>query len=183
MESINDDSYRELLKVHEGTFWMYFKSKPLCEIKLYDALMEQNIPCYLPLIKKTTEYSHWIRTRMVPMFGGGYVFASVARSGFDLARINRHLAKVFYLSEYDADSLLKDLLTVRKYEILAQTHKVEVMTDLTVSDPVVIKKGYFKGEVGEIKRFKNHETVIVQLTSIPLAMVVELPVDFVIKNK
>lgn len=100
-------------------------------------------------------------------------------NGFDLARINRNLLKIFYLSEYDSENLLKDLKTVRKYELLAQTHKVEVMTDLQVNDPVVITKGYLKGEAAQIKRFKNHETVIVQLTAIPVAMMVELPVDFV----
>lgn len=44
---------------------------------------------------------------------------------------------------------------------------------------VVITKGYLKGEVAQIKRFKNHETVVVQLAAIPVVMTVELPVDFV----
>ena len=160
-EHLDDDIYSDLLRVHEGSAWMYFKSKSLCEIKLYEALKAQNVICYLPLIKKTTEYQHRIYTRMVPMFGGGYVFASIVRHGFDLTRINRNLLKV------------------RKYEILAQTHKVEVMTNLQINDPVVITKGYLKGEVAQIKRFKNHETVVVQLAAIPVVMTVELPVDFV----
>ena len=92
---------------------------------------------------------------------------------------NSGLLKVFYLNDYDSASLLKDLRTVRKYEILAQTHKVEVMTNLQINDPVVITKGYLKGEVAQIKRFKNHETVVVQLAAIPVVMTVELPVDFV----
>ncbi len=180
MEECSEDNiYTDLLRIHEGSSWMYFKSKPLCEIKLYEALKAQNVICYLPLVKKTTEYQHRIYTRMVPMFGGGYVFASTSRNGFDLARINRNLLKIFYLSEYDSENLLKDLKTVRKYELLAQTHKVEVMTNLQVKEPVVITKGYLKGETAQIKRFKNHETVIVQLTAIPVAMMVELPVDFV----
>ena len=178
-EHLDDDIYSDLLRVHEGSAWMYFKSKSLCEIKLYEALKAQNVICYLPLIKKTTEYQHRIYTRMVPMFGEGYVFASIVRHGFDLTRINRNLLKVFYLNDYDSASLLKDLRTVRKYEILAQTHKVEVMTNLQINDPVVITKGYLKGEVAQIKRFKNHETVVVQLAAIPVVMTVELPVDFV----
>ena len=90
-ECTEDNIYTDLLRIHEGSSWMYFKSKPLCEIKLYEALKAQNVICYLPLVKKTTEYQHRIYTRMVPMFGGGYVFASTSRNGFDLARINRNL--------------------------------------------------------------------------------------------
>lgn len=57
-EHLDDDIYSDLLRVHEGSAWMYFKSKSLCEIKLYEALKAQNVICYLPLIKKTTEYQH-----------------------------------------------------------------------------------------------------------------------------
>ena len=161
---------------------MYFKSKPLCEIKLYEALQAQNIPCYLPLIKKTTEYSHRIHTRMVPMLGGGYVFASTVPRGFDLARINRTLQKVFFLNEYESKLLLRDLKIVRKYEMLALSHKVEVVMNIKISDPVIITHGYFKGELGQVKRLKNKETVVIQLTSIPMSLTVELPVDFVAKE-
>ena len=105
-EHLDDDIYSDLLRVHEGSAWMYFKSKSLCEIKLYEALKAQNVICYLPLIKKTTEYQHRIYTRMVPMFGGGYVFASIVRHGFDLTRINRNLLKVFYLNDHTCPNKL-----------------------------------------------------------------------------
>ena len=49
-EHLDDDIYSDLLRVHEGSAWMYFKSKSLCEIKLYEALKAQNVICYLPLI-------------------------------------------------------------------------------------------------------------------------------------
>ena len=176
------DDCNGMLRVHEGTLWMFFKSKVRCELKLYEALQTQNIPCYLPLLQKTTEYSRRIYTRTVPMLGGGYVFASTVPRGYNLIPLNRYLFKAYYLDDYDAKRLLKDLLTVRKYEILAKTHKVEVMTDLKVNDPVQITHGYFKGEMAQVLRFKDHETVIVQLTQLPMTISVELPVDFVIRG-
>ncbi len=182
MEDNKENLLEELLKVHEGTSWMYFVSQPRCEIKLYEALQKQNTICYLPLVKKETEYSHRIYTRMVPMFGGGYVFASINRNSFDYRGVSKYLRKTFTLMEHESIGLLKDLQTVRKFELLAKTHKVEVMTDLKVSDLVVITKGYFKGETAQIKRFKSHDNVTVVLTSLPVALMVELPVDFVNKE-
>lgn len=173
---------RDVLRVHDGTSWMYFVSKPLCEIKLCEALKRQGVVCYLPLVKKTTEYSRRTYTRMVPMFGGGYVFASTVRQGFDISLLNRNLLKVYYLSETEAVSLLKDLQTVRKYEMLALSHKVEVLTDWKINDTVVIKKGLLKGETAEIQRFKSYDKVVVRLNAIPVSLVAELPVDFLAKE-
>ena len=64
---------------------MYFTAKPRCEKTLYGALRSQGVPCYLPMIRKTTEYTHRIYTRMVPMFPG-YVFASTTSQSFDPAK-------------------------------------------------------------------------------------------------
>ncbi len=57
------------------------------------------------------------------------------------------------------------------------------MTDLRVSGSVVIAKVYFKGETARMKYLKIHETIIVRLTTIPLTMVVELPIDFAVGNQ
>lgn len=159
---------------------MYFTAKPQCEVKLYDALRMQNIPCYLPFVKKTTEYSHRIYTRMVPMFRG-YVFASTKPQGFDIEKINSVLGRVYFLNKYESETLLRDLLIVRKYEILAKNHKVS-LTDFKVNDALIITRGYFKGERAVIKHFKNHDEVIVQLSSIPIGFTVQLPVDFLSKD-
>ena len=172
-----------ILKVYSDSAWMYFKSKPLCEQKLYNALKQQQIPCYLPMVRKTTAYARWTNTRMVPMFGGGYVFASVAPHGYDLVGINRYLTKVYYLSEGDSAALLKDLLVVRKYEILAQKHKVEVLPDMRIGETVVITGGCFKGEAGRIERFENHDSVTIRLHTLAAAMKVDLPIDFVMKEE
>ncbi len=161
---------------------MYFVSQPRCEIKLYDTLKKLDIICYLPLVKKKTEYSRRIYTRMVPMFGGGYVFASIDSSNFDFRAVSKYLRRAFNLTPYESADLLKDLQTVRKFEVLAQTHKVEIMTDLKINDSVVITRGYFKGETAQIKRFENHDNVTVALTSLPMTLMVELPVDFVNKE-
>ncbi len=172
-----------ILKVYSDSAWMYFKSKPLCEQKLYDALKQQQIPCYLPMVRKTTAYARWTNTRMVPMFGGGYVFASVAPHGYDMVGINRYLTKVYYLSEGDSEALLKDLLVVRKYEILAQKHKVEVLPNMRIGETVVITGGCFKGETGRIERFENHDSVTIRLHTLAAAMKVDLPIDFVMKEE
>lgn len=176
-----DDELADLLRQYEGTSWMYFTSKPRTEKKLYEALKAQNIPCYLPLLQKTTEYARRIYTRTVPMFPG-YVFASTCSRGFDIGRLNSALLRVHFLPEVDAANLLSDLKTVRKFEILAKSNRVEVRPDIAEGTPVVINKGYFKGERGVVEKLINHETVEIYLNSVQMALRIELPLDFVGKN-
>lgn len=159
---------------------MYFTAKPRCEKTLYEALRRQGIPCYLPMIRKTTEYTHRIYTRMIPMFPG-YVFASTTPREVDLSRINSVLNRVFFLNSYDSEKLLKDLQTVHKYELLAQKRKVDVLS-LALKDPVLITHGFFKGERAVIQHFNDHDEVTVQLDAIPYSLNVCIPLDFITKE-
>lgn len=177
-DHLENDEYADLLKQHDGTHWMYFTSKPRCEKKLHEALRRQGVPSYLPLVEKTTEYSHRVYTRMVPMFCG-YVFASTCPGGFDITKINSSLLHIHYLDEINANCLLRDLITVRKVELLAKDHKVEVITKLKIEMPVIINRGYFKGEYGRIQHFVNHDEVMIRLTSLSMVISIQLPVDFV----
>jgi len=157
---------------------MYFTAKPRCEIRLYRALCEQNVVSYLPMIKKTTEYSHRIYTRMVSMFPG-YVFASTCRMGFDISKLDKYLGRCYFLDDRMSADLLRDLISIRKYELLAQNHKVEVLLNVSVGDSVLITHGYFEGERAIIERIdEGHERVVVALTSLPMGISVELPTDF-----
>lgn len=177
----NDDELSNVLCPHDGTFWMYFTSRPRQEKKLYQALLSQAIPCYLPQVKKTTEYAHRVYSRMVPMFSG-YVFASTCPQGFDIVKLNSSLLKVHFLSEAAAAELLHDLKTVRKYEILAKEHKVAVYPPMTPGTAIQVTKGYFKGEYAVVQKMINHETVSIYLSSLQMTLSVELPVDFVERN-
>ena len=177
----SDDELSNVLCRHNGTFWMYFTSRPRQEKKLYQALLTQAIPCYLPLVKRTTEYAHRIYSRMVPMFPG-YVFASTCPQGFDIVKLNSSLLKVHFLSETAAAELLHDLKTVRKYEILAKEHKVAVYPPMAPATAVQVTRGYVKGEYAVVQKMINHETVSVYLPSIQMTLSVELPVDFVERN-
>ena len=45
MEQTETVDYNDLLRVHEGSQWTFFTSKPHQEMNLYEALRRQNIPC------------------------------------------------------------------------------------------------------------------------------------------
>ena len=174
---------KRILTACEGTKWMYFASKPRCEVSLFKSLSAQKILCYLPMVKKTTEYSRRVYTRMTPMFPG-YVFASVRREDFDIAKVGRYVSRCYFLDDGQSDCLLRDLITVQKYETLAQKHKIQVLVNVDVGESVVITKGYFKGENAIIRRVNaNHDEVIVQLMTLPMAISVQLPVDFLSKEE
>ncbi len=177
---ITSIDHESLLTAHEGSSWMYFTAKPRCEKALYGALRSQGVPCYLPMIRKTTEYTHRIYTRMVPMFPG-YVFASTTSQSFDLRKINSFLNRVFFLSPHDSEKLLKDLRTVHKYELLAQKRKVDVL-NIALKDPVLITHGIFKGERAVIQHFNDHDEVTIQLDAVPYSLNVCMPLDFVTKE-
>jgi len=181
---INDentpDEYGLILREHPDTMWMYFTAKPRCELNLQEVLRRQSIPCYVPMIRKVTTYSRSTYTRMLPMFPG-YVFASTSKMGYDLVMMNSFLRRVYHLDAINAKKLLKDLITVRKFELLATEHKVEVRPELKVKTPILITKGYFKGEYATITRFTKHDEVEVLLTSLQMAISAQVPLDFVEK--
>lgn len=172
-----DVDYDSLLVHHEGSQWMYFTSKPQCEMSLYKTLRALEIPCYLPCVRKTTEYSHRVYTRVVPMFKG-YVFASTVRGGFDMAKINSVVRRCCFLDPWQSDSLLNDLICVRKYEVLAQKHKVNVLKSMKPGMTVLISHGCFKGEYAMVTRINNHDEITVQLSALPMALSVQMPIDF-----
>lgn len=177
-----DSEVIEILKKYDDSDWMFFQSKPRLEKKLFEALRAQEIPCYLPMLKQTTEYAHRIYTRLVPMFSG-YVFASTRPQGFDPARLNSYLRKANFLPPPLAEELLRDLKTVSKYEKLAAERKVCVLRDIPPGTPVSIRKGYFKGERAVVHRRMNQETICVHLSSLQMSLSVELPIDFIEKTQ
>lgn len=158
--------------------WMFLQSKPRLEKKLFEALKAQGIPCYLPMLKQTTEYARRIYSRMTPMFPG-YVFASAKPGDLDVARLNSFLRKISFLPPTLSEELLRDLKTVRKYELLAEERRITVSDEMPPGTPVLIRKGWFKGETAVVHRRKNYETVSVHLRSLQMSLSVELPVDFV----
>ncbi len=178
MDNPVDDEFKKILTVHPGTSWMYFVSKPRRERMLFESLREQNVPAYLPLQQKTTEYSRRVYNRWLPMFSG-YVFASTCRQGFDIGKLNPSLLKVNFLSEPQGAELLEDLKIVRKFEVLSRQHKVEVCPRLAPGTPVLIRKGEFKGDYAIVERKKNGKSVIVNLHWVEMSLHVELPVDWV----
>lgn len=177
-KSAGHDDILEMLRPHDGTLWMYFISKPRCEKRLYEALKAQNIACYLPMITKTTHYSQRIYTREVAMFPN-YVFASTCSMGFDIAKLNSSLLKVCFLPESLAAELLADLQIVRKYELLAKTHKVDISPEIVEGSSVMIKKGNFKGDYAIVEKRKNSKLIIVNLHSVEMSLHVEVPIDWV----
>ena len=177
MNTTDDDEILKMLCPYEDTQWMYFVSKPRCERKLYKGLCEQGIPAYLPLFFKTTEYSHRVYKRQVPMFPG-YVFASTCSQGFNIQRINAALLKVRFLPDPLGEALLNELRIVRKFEILSKNHKLEIKPDIVKDTPVLIQQGAFKGDYAIVEKRKNAETVIVNIQSVQMSLHIELPVDW-----
>lgn len=172
------DNIEEILKKHPETLWTYFRSKPSMEIKLYEALKAQGVPCYLPMIQKTTEYAYQIKRTWHPMFAS-YVFASSRQGAFDAALLNKYKLRYEFLSEWEADKLLADLKIVRKYEILGKTHKITVNERIKKGTPVLIKKGYFKGDNGFVVKHKNSMTVTINLQWQDMSLEVDVPTDFI----
>ena len=171
------DPILEMLHPYPDAAWMYFVSRPRCEKKLAERLAAQSIPVYLPTLEKVTEYSHRVYRRRMPMFTG-YVFAATAPQGFDLRLVDAALLKVNFLSPPLSELLMNDLRSVRKFELLAAEHKVEVKPEIVPGMAVEISHGVFKGERAVVKRRKNSETVIVNLKSLNMALELELPLEW-----
>lgn len=161
------------LAAHPGKLWMFFISKPRHEKKLFELLQGSGIPSYLPLIRRLYIYHNCKNIRHVPMFPG-YVFACTGPDEHNLRTLGSTVLRAYPLDEAAADQLLSELKIVRQFELLSESHEIDVAPDMMPGTPVLISRGVFQGTYAIVQKKKSNYRITVNLKGLSYAASVEL---------
>lgn len=158
--SISDDDF--MINQIADHRWYPIYCRPNKEYKMLKYAISQNIPCYLPEVKrqKPTRGQH-IAT-LVPLFIG-YVFLALTRQMSWIIKKSQYCIRVLPVDSNNEQVLIKDLNIVRKFELLAKKQKVEIRSDFSPGKRVVITAGCLKGCEGVIICRKSGHEIIVNL--------------------
>lgn len=134
---------------------------PLHEFRFQEYCNDQGIVCYLPLKRvwkvenhnrngKSYQYSKEV---LRPMFAS-YVFAKLTKE----QKSNLHLSKSVLrtIPVPKADTLLRDITTIRKVELIGLGDKLEFNVGLKEGDHFLIESGPWQGVTGWLKKKEKH---------------------------
>lgn len=139
------------------------KTMPLHEFKFRDFCIENGIVCYLPLQKvwkirnlnskgRTYNYSQEV---LRPMFTS-YVFVKMPMERLRNLFETKLVTKILHVS--DLDAFMKEVKTVRKFELIGLEQELEFNADIAVGDRFQIQSGVWEGVTGWLtsrdKKFK-----------------------------
>ncbi len=169
------------LEVQEGRLWFPVYTQPLREGSLCRYLEARDIPSYLPRLRKVS-YKNVRRpskvdtyevVRYSPMFPG-YVFAQLSED--ELAGIWRSGSVVRILRDAEnlQAQLLRELRTIRLFEVSQDTHPVEVFPELVEGARFVIEDGIWRGVYGVVTRRKSRTVFAVKLEFLRQTIVAEI---------
>ena len=157
---INDDCY--LIGTSPEHRWYPVYCKPNKEKKLSELATQKNISWYLPT------FLHYRMTRghrvesHIPMFPG-YVFLLLNRQQNWQVKTSGLVIRILPVTEKSEPELVKDLNTIREFELLSRTQPVKVRSDLVPGKRFTITHGNLKGIEGVIVKQKNRIEFIVHL--------------------
>ena len=157
---INDDCY--LIGTFPEHRWYPVYCKSNKEKKLAELAGQKNISWYLPTFHHyRITRGHRVETQ-TPMFPG-YVFLHLNRQQNWQVKTSGLAIRILPVTDKTEPKLIKDLNTIREFELLSRTQPVKVRTDLIPGKRFTITHGNFKGIEGVIVKRKNRTEFIVHL--------------------
>ena len=171
-------------QLQDGRRWLPIYTQPLHERRLLNHLQKTGIPCYLPLLKHATYKNvrrqnrtyQYLKEVLRPMFSG-YLFACLAQEEEENAWRSRSIVRIIKNEAFTQDKLIAELNLIRRFELAAQTQKVEVLPHLVPGKKVVITSGPWEGIYGIIERRKKPLRFIVNLDIMERAVATEIDIS------
>jgi transcription antitermination factor NusG len=154
-------------------FWTPVRTKSRQEKKLAKYCTVNNIPYYLPLIRKNHVYGKKEAEFSCPMFPG-YVFCRINDALFSKLQLSN---AIVYKIPVDKDAeclLIKELKSIRVFERVSNSCPIEVCPELVTGTPVEIKRGSFQGIKGIVQARKNKLMLIVSVELLGQTAAVEI---------
>jgi transcription antitermination factor NusG len=159
---MNGEILRMRFEQCPGFCWMPVRTKPRQEKKLREYCSAHRIECYLPLIRKLHQYDKRTMAFMLPMFPG-YVFCLISEENYKTMVLSNAVLFKISLDEKGEAVLLKELESIRAFELLALKEDIVIKPELVAGTPVEISTGPFKGITGIVEYRKNKTVITVNI--------------------
>ena len=144
-------------------------TRPRHEKSIARICEDQGIGYYLPLRTVTRRYASGAKVRQLPLFSG-YLFAFAAPDHEWLLRRQKNL--LGYIAVHDPARLLAELGEVHR--ALCRAAELQTLPYLVAGKSVEIKRGPFRGVTGVIAEVHKHFRVVLNVSFIGQAVLLEV---------
>lgn len=155
--------------------WLVLYTKPRQEKAVSRDLLRLQIPFYLPLVKKTLQYSRRRMTSYAPLFAG-YVFVLVTEAERVRALTTNRVLRTLLVD--DPQGLVFDLRQLR--QLIEANAPLTVESRLLPGDRVRVRKGPFAEIEGTVLRRQGETRLLVSINFIQQGASVEIE-DFLLE--
>jgi transcription antitermination factor NusG len=161
----------------EGTDrrWMVLYTRARQEKAISRDLHARQVPFYLPLVKKTTQYRRRHLSSQTPLFAG-YVFICASEVERTWALTTNRVSRVLQVEE--PLRLVDDLRQLR--QLNASKAPLTVESRLTPGDRVRVRKGPFAGIEGTVLHRRGQARLLVSINFLQRGASVEID-DFLLE--
>jgi transcription antitermination factor NusG len=145
-----------------GERWTAVHTKPRCE-KVVDTYCRRNqIPCYLPLLRRAKRYQRRTVETFLPMFPG-YIFVRLGADQLTTLLRSHKVVRVLRTDEVTERVLIDELHQIQQLEAMQQEAELVVQPDLAPGNAVTITSGPLAGLSGIVERRRNKTRVTVNV--------------------
>lgn len=177
----NDSNFLKNCTLKSDTqYWYVLYINVRHEKKVYKKLIEQNIDCYLPIVKNVKQWSDRKKIVEEPLFTG-YVFVKLEAHELDKPR---HINGVINYLSFGKQKAL-----VKQSEIDALRYLVEygytlnlVSEDIEIGSRVKINLSAFKNETAIVQKIKEGDAIL-YFESLNQNIKIKMPVNALMKIK
>ncbi|MGD0896522.1 MAG: transcription termination/antitermination NusG family protein [Thermoguttaceae bacterium] len=155
--------------------WMVVYTKPRQEKALSREILRQQIPFYLPLVKKTLYHQRRKRSSYTPLFPG-YVFLYASEAERIRTLATNRVLRVLWVD--DAERLVSDLRQLRR--LISSNAPLTVESRLLPGDRVRVRKGPFAGIEGTVLHRRGQARLLVSINFLQRGASVEIE-DFLLE--
>jgi len=149
--------------------WMVIYTKPRQEKSLARDLLRQTIPFYLPLVKKTLQYTRRRMVSFAPLFDG-YLFMLGAEKERALSLATNRVLRVLPVN--DGHRLITDLRQIER--LIRANVPLTVEARLRPGMRVRVRNGIFVGVEGVVLRRRGETRLLVSVNFLQQGASVEI---------
>lgn len=153
--------------------WLALYTRPRFEKKILKALEEQNIECYLPLIKTLRQWSDRRKWVEVPLFSS-YVFVNVSVSEH-LVVLNTPGSVRFVAFEGSAVEIPVKQIESIKWVLSTNIEAEPLEEKIPEGSRVEVIKGPLMGLNAELTRYNNKNIIILRIEQLDKSIEVKIP--------
>ncbi len=153
--------------------WLALYTRPRFEKKIQKVLVEQNIECYLPMIKTLRQWSDRRKWVEVPLFSS-YIFVKVSHLEY-LSVLNAPGSVKFVSFEGNAVEIPEKQIEAIKWVLSTNIETEPLEEKIPEGSKVEVIKGPLMGLIAEMTRYNNKNIIMLRIEQLDKSIEVKIP--------